>query len=1417
MKRNPYKPYHILIIVLVSMLANVIGRIIGDTFEPPLWMDCFGTFLTAYALGPVCGAIVGIAGNLLHGFLNPVSSIYSLTSIFIALIVGYMSKKGWMNTLFKTMSLSLMVTGVCVFISVILNIVFYDGQIGNKWGEGISELFGSWGLPRLACIILGQFYVDFLDKVITLVALYAFIKFYRIIRPRLPFWLKITPTSEIEDEIEEELKENTDENEGGQADTETSTQAETINLSETKPQADFHGEAKSSTETNPSEKTEYISGRNLLIFVLFFSFAAFFPSAASGQTNLISPEKSYNSYASTIYNKTNGLSGGKTNDIACTNDGILWIGTYEGLYRHNGNEFRLMNEFESIKAVRCLYVDDEGRLIVGTNDNGLSIIINESVMNVIEEKDGLPSDAVRSIIRGSDGFYYVGTSESLAILSIANGLYVIAIIPEIQTAISLSADEKEHIAAVTADGRLFIIQAGGKILYSSQDRRVKFTACTFDQEGNLYAATEGNRVFIYSLNDQNKISERNSGLQDNLALIQDSQNISQDSQNISYSQAATQKPETISDNTDSTEEKTERAVIRGASPKIVRQTEKTDTNFLSVKAEIKNITLKHINSFKFIDDVLFTCSDNGAGYIQNQNFYPLETGSFNNSIDNMTEDYQGNLWFTSSRLGLLKMCETSFSEIYASAGLPISVVNSTALFMDNLYFATDDGLMAIDSKTNKPLQNALTERFSGIRVRCLTICKDSSMWISSKSRGMTHVKTDGSIVTLGIPHQFRVAVELADGNIACGASDGIAIIQDDRIIQWITEKDGLENPVILSLSQTKNGLLLAGTDGGGIAVIEKNIEKTSKASEENLNKRSDNFSSSSENKSPYKLTRLLKKDDGLSSNVVLRTVNDFDGENELESVYAVTSNGLCYITFGENENQADEESEDDDTGRNNADSNEKASYTTENNSDQAKINSSLAEKDSSMSEKSSATACQESHGKKENIRILSNFPFSNNYDLVVRPNKNIFVLSGAGIFVVNREELLNSKNGEKLDYELLDLKKGLRGSLTANSWNYMDQEGNLYLSCDTGSSKINLNTYDKIEHSYRMQLKSIIIDGKRHIVQKDIPYVIQSDADTVEIIPEIINYSINTPYISLYFEGVDDKPAVMLQSELSSSVYMNLKSGNYKFHIAVLDSKGRNTVEEAVYNISKTYKIYNNWWFLVYTAGVAMLAIAWLTWFITSTIQGKRLEKQKQEMDAIKKQITMGNETIFSIANAVEARDKSTGKHSLRVSEYAVLLARELGFSDEELNQIRQTGLLHDIGKIGVPDAVLNKPDRLTDEEYAIMKTHTTIGGEILKDFTLIPHVDEGAKFHHERYDGSGYPNGLKGEEIPLNARIIGLADAFDAMTANRVYRKALNMDYVIQELKRCSGSQFDPTLVEILLKLIESGEISAEEIQKKD
>ena len=207
------------------------------------------------------------------------------------------------------------------------------------------------------------------------------------------------------------------------------------------------------------------------------------------------------------------------------------------------------------------------------------------------------------------------------------------------------------------------------------------------------------------------------------------------------------------------------------------------------------------------------------------------------------------------------------------------------------------------------------------------------------------------------------------------------------------------------------------------------------------------------------------------------------------------------------------------------------------------------------------------------------------------------------------------------------------------------------------------------------------------------------------------------------------------------------------------------------------------------------------------------MNMQKRELELAKKQVEMGNETILTIAKTVDAKDENTSQHSIRVSEYSVLIAQKLGFSKEACDELRRTALLHDIGKIAIPDRVLKKPDRLTDEEYETMKSHVVKGAEILKNFTLLEHVEEGALYHHERYDGSGYVHGLKGEEIPINARIIGIADAFDAMTANRVYRKKLNPDLVLGELEKGRGTQFDPKLTDIMMELILEGTIDLSQL----
>lgn len=179
-------------------------------------------------------------------------------------------------------------------------------------------------------------------------------------------------------------------------------------------------------------------------------------------------------------------------------------------------------------------------------------------------------------------------------------------------------------------------------------------------------------------------------------------------------------------------------------------------------------------------------------------------------------------------------------------------------------------------------------------------------------------------------------------------------------------------------------------------------------------------------------------------------------------------------------------------------------------------------------------------------------------------------------------------------------------------------------------------------------------------------------------------------------------------------------------------------------------------------------------------------------------------QTITTIANTIDAKDEYTKGHSKRVSEYSAAIARELGCSEKEIQDISSIALLHDIGKIGVPDNVLNKPGKLTQEEYQLMKQHTVIGAEILKDIDMLPGIDIGAKYHHERYDGKGYPDGLKGEEIPFIARIIAVADAYDAMTSNRVYRKHLDEAKVMTELKNGIGNQFDPQAARALIRLLE-------------
>ena len=191
-------------------------------------------------------------------------------------------------------------------------------------------------------------------------------------------------------------------------------------------------------------------------------------------------------------------------------------------------------------------------------------------------------------------------------------------------------------------------------------------------------------------------------------------------------------------------------------------------------------------------------------------------------------------------------------------------------------------------------------------------------------------------------------------------------------------------------------------------------------------------------------------------------------------------------------------------------------------------------------------------------------------------------------------------------------------------------------------------------------------------------------------------------------------------------------------------------------------------------------------------------------------------ESIETLRYTVEAKDTYTRGHSDRVSAYSVLLGEKLGLSEKELNDLKIGGLFHDIGKIGVPDSILLKDSKLTDDEYSEIKNHPAIGAHILSNATIFSDIIPIVKHHHERFDGFGYPGKLKGEEIPYLARITAVADAFDAMTSKRTYRNSLPLDIVKAEIEKCKGTQFDPECADAFLDILNNNYDKIQEIMKK-
>ena len=523
-----WKTWKIILFVATCTGLNLLGKFIAVWLQLPLWADSFGTALCAYIGGPVCGAIVGVTGNLAYCVINSNSAAYAFTSIALGVIVGVASRRNWFDHFYGFMKAASLAVLISLVVSVPIDMMIDNGHTGNVWGNGVIDYLLEKNWPPFICCVLGQLAIEFADKVLTIAAVYLIIlarRFYR--------------------------NHNSHKNAGNSA-----------------------------------------AGTAAMILCLSIGMSMLLPARArAAEADAID----YNDYVQSIYSSNNGLPCGEANDIAQTNDGVLWIGTYAGLYRYNGREFRWVDDYDSVRNVNCLYVDEEGRLWIGTNDNGLSIVIREEVVNVLDQSDGLPSNSVRSIIRGSDGYYYVGTTASMQILMMNNGLKAAHTLEEINYADSITADEAGHVATISSDGHLFLLNEGQIrcSLKLSNDQEI-FNCCAFAPDGTLMVGTSTNHIYRYDVSED-----------------------------------------------------------------IFKQ-----INVMTCDDVVS------INNLNYLSDgTLFISTDSGVSYVDKNGYHILNTNEFNNSIDNMLYDYQGNLWFTSSRLGLLRLAKSPFKDVYSAVGM----------------------------------------------------------------------------------------------------------------------------------------------------------------------------------------------------------------------------------------------------------------------------------------------------------------------------------------------------------------------------------------------------------------------------------------------------------------------------------------------------------------------------------------------------------------------------------------------------------------------------------------------------------------------------------------------------------------------------------------------------------------------------
>lgn len=950
-------------------------------------------------------------------------------------------------------------------------------------------------------------------------------------------------------------------------------------------------------------------------------------------------------YTSVLYDSTNGMPTSEANAIAQSSDGFIWLGGYSGLVRYDGNTFYRYDSSSGISSVFALYVDDNNRIWIGTNENGVAML-NYDETKVYGRVEGIKSHSVRSITEDKNGNIIVGTTQGLAYVD--------------GTTLELHPIDDPQI---------------NQEYVNNLDR---------DSEGNVYGLTSDGALFVL----------------DDLAVtaFYPADKIGEEQANSLY--ADPEIPGTIYIGTIGSEVKT--ATV-------------SDKN-LTVTDTRSVLPLNNINSMVKRGNDLWITGTNGLGYLDDGGkYHGLGDTPMSYSITNVMVDHEGNLWFTSTRQGVMKIVPDRFMDIGKIAELDSRVVNSTCVNSGKLYLGTDSGLEILSSGDYSQIEDELTAYLEGVRIRCIKNDDMGRLWLCTHGdTGLVcYDPKDSSITSFNESNglnanRVRTVLPRSDGSVAAATGNGVFIVDDGKITAHYGQENGIAVPEILTVEEDENGVLYLGSDGDGIYVVDGN-----------------------------RVSR-MGVDDGLTSEVILRIKRD----DERGLMWIITSNSIEYIKDGE-------------------------------------------------------------------VKAVSQFPYSNNYDIYFDDNGDAWVLSSNGIYIASVDALIKNEN---INYDFYNLRSGLPYMATGNSRDYLADDGMLYIAGTTGVCAVNINADDPESSNVSLVVPAVEIDDREVILRNDSSVSLPAGSKRLVIKAYALAYGLSNPTISYWLEGFDTEPIVTNKQELTPISYTNLDGGKYKFHMSLLDDETGEEIDSVELVISKEHSIYDNalFWLALIILAVAATGIAMYRMF--SSRQQALLKKQEEDKKFI-------DQIMHTFAKSIDLRDQQNQGHSFRVAYYTRLIAEELKekreYTQDQIDEFYHIALMHDIGKLSIPDRILNKPERLDDEEYQIMKTHAESGAHMLKNVTIVQNLSVGAGCHHERMDGKGYPKGLKGEEIPEVARLIAVADTFDAMYSTRPYRKQLDINVVLDEIKRIRGTQLDADVVDALLALADKGELNKEKVDE--